>query len=396
MPRTPPRNLGALLTDIYRRPQVYFPALGKGPAGRTAQAATYLNYGPQFDALNAILGTARQTRRTGVQSARRSGLAGSQGIQKIRDSYLEGLGDALGTLGGPVASGAPVSSPEQRAAQQLGLSGTALAGMLSGQAAQQVAGITNQKAQLNRQFSSQRDEVARTVQSLFGQAGAYNTQQFQTLAGQQREARQAAIEAEARLRKDLMVAGINPDTGRYDPSLDAPAKPKEDPVNEYGVRKSVWESMSPAQRAKTAREWKEATSTGDSKPKPTLPGGVPFNTQQQHNSLRSDVLGAKHWASMLLPKFVERYGRDGARKALAQVLLSGGKSGDVKIPAFDPDITTYALDLAMLGHISRGSSKRLHSQGYGVKKLGFKTFTEATKKKPLGEAVLDAINPFGG
>lgn len=285
-----PRSLNALLADIQARPQVYFPALGKGAAGRTAQAATYLNYGPQFDALTALLGSARTARRTGVQSAVRSGRAGAQGITRIRDSYLGGLKDTLGALGGAVPDGAAALSPEARTAQQLGLSGTALSGMLSGMAAQQIQGIGNQRQQLNSQFRQQRGEIGDKVGALFGQAGAYNTQQYESLAGAARKERAAQALAEARLRTQLMTAGINPATGRYDPSLDAP---REDTINQYGVSKSQWAAMSPAQRAATAKAWKEQTSTADG----NGPGGMTPSQRrarrEQYAEVRDNIQSIK-------------------------------------------------------------------------------------------------------
>lgn len=391
MARHSPRSLNALLADIQARPQVYFPALGKGPAGRTAQAATYLNYGPQFDALAALLGGARERRRTGIQSARRSGLAGSQGIQKIRDSYTAGLKDTLGTLGGPVATDAATATPEQRAAQQLGLSGTALTGMLSGMAAQQVAGIGNQTQQLRRQFSSERSQIGDKIGALFGQAGAYNTQQFQTLAGAQRKQRAEAIEAQARLRKDLMVAGINPDTGRYDPSLDAPKEPK---INEYGYSAEDWAAMSTEARRKIIKG--DKNSSGGS---PTRgPGSA---TREATTAFRKEYGKALYWAGTLKngltadeiiqvliqgrpskPKFDVVVDPETGRKKRVQVGTIPGIA-----PISDPMAIRAAVQTALYGGVRKPLVRRLHSAGFRLKDLGIKPWRR--------EPVADILNIFG-
>lgn len=253
-----PSSISGLLADIQANPLKYFPALGTGAAGQTAQAATYLNYGPQFDALAGLLGSARETRRSGVQSAQRTGLAGSQGIQHIRDTYLTGLKDTLGEAGGPVAADAPVHSADARAAQQLGLSGSALAGMLSGMAAQQVAGIGAQTGQLNRQFNQSRNEIASKIPALLGQAGAYNVQQYETLAAAGAKEKAAAARAAADRRLRMITAGINPETGQYDPSLKAPEKPRAVTVNKYGRTPEQWAALTDAQRQKIIKDYSAA------------------------------------------------------------------------------------------------------------------------------------------
>lgn len=400
----PPRSLAALLADIQQRPSVYFPALGKGPAGRTAQAATYLNYGPQFDVLNALLGSARQERRSTIQSAQRSGLAGSQGIQAIRDSFVTGAQDRLGGLGGPVAPGAATSSPEQRAAQQLGLSGTAVAGMLSTMAGQQIAGIGNQSAQARRGFSSARNEIGGKLASLLGQAGAYDTQQFTALAGEQKKARADALKTAAARRIQLMTAGINPDTGQYDPSLDKPETPT---INQYGVDSATWAAMTPAQRQKAAKDWKQATGTGTGGRPDKGPGSA---TAADTKDFRREYQTALHWANTLK--------RDLAPEEIVQVLIQGrpskpkyeiqedpetGKKKRVRVgtipgidPVSDPMAIKAAVQEALYEGVKRGLAKRLRQSGYRLSDLGISQLT-AEDRRRLREEAADAFSlPWGG
>lgn len=361
MARRGPANITALLADIQRRPQVYFPALGRGSAGRTAQAATYLNYAPQFEALAALLNSASETRRTGVQSARRSGLGGSQGIQHIRDSYLEGLGQTLGDLGGPVATDAPARTPEARAAQGLGLSGIALAGMLSSMAAQQVAGIGNQTAQLNRQYSSAQDEIGSKLTGLFGQAGAYNTQQYETLAGQRRKERQAAQLAQERLNTQLMTAGIDPVTGMHSDALDPPS-PSEQKT---------------AADLKFFREhgyYPGRGKPGGAKSGKATPGTAGAATQADYKQYQTAYTQANRLVDLVLKAHP-----DWSDHKIASKILTSG------VPVLDGDKTKFvssdnqaavwaAVQLRRHGGITRRTASLLHRNGLSVKRLGYKSW----------------------
>ncbi len=325
--------------------------IGKGPAGRRAAAEAQLRYLPALQSLGLLGNQTMGQYQQDVRGVRRSGAAAASGIGAVRGQFLSQL-DAT-------------PAPTGEAAAALGLTRDAVAGELAKMQAQQHAGVTSGLSRLRSKRNSDLESIVGQLMQTSDQARLFNISQYEALAQDRREAARAARQWSQGQRNSLVSAGINPDTGVYDPSLNPPEKPAADPVNAYGVRKSVWESMTPDQRARRVREWKRKTSIdGGGQDTAKLPGGVDLNTNQQHERFGGTVGQVKTWASRLKG--------DMSRSEIAQVLLTGAESsGGSKIPQIKSELAVrVGLDMALLGYVSNGTAKRLHAAGYSVRKLG--------------------------
>lgn len=358
----------ANLNQIYAALSRSLNPISGGPIGRRSAAESQLRYLPALQAL-LLLGQQNNTAyKQGVQGVKRGGYAAAGGIGQVRSNFLQQLSDT--------------QAPTSEAAAHLGLTRDAVAGELAKMQANQIGGISSNVNQLRQKHTQDVADVVRQLFQTAQQGSLYNTSQYEALAADQRKSQAQAKQWAIAQRNALVRAHINPQTGKYDPSLAPPPRPRAPHAPVDGVDYQTYLSMTPAQRRANHQAWVAAGHTGSSSTNGiVLPGGVKPLSQGEHNTFRREVLNAQHWAQIL------RKG-GGDRQQIATALSIGGKAqSGTTIPSFDQDVINAALDLAFLNGISRHTHKVLNSMGYSTRMLNFPLYT------PQGGVVMHNRKP---
>lgn len=190
-----------------------FAPIGRGALGQRASIETQLQYGPALQAL-VMLGqqTSRQHKQQ-VTGIRRGGFGAAQGIGQIAQDFQ-------GLLGSTPA-------PTGEAYGRLGLTRDAVTGSLARMQAQQIAGIQSGTQRAQREFSQNRQDIITQMLQQAQKGALYNAGQYAGYAEDRRKERKADREFRIRQENELRRAGIDPATGKYDPSLDAPPSASE-------------------------------------------------------------------------------------------------------------------------------------------------------------------------
>jgi hypothetical protein len=193
----------------------------RGTAGQQAFVNRSLRYQPIFDALLQQ----RHENATQYDQTRKansfSGLATSQGIQRIADSYLKNSAPLL-------AQSREAGGAQQIAAANAASSATDIGGMLSTLAANAYQGIDTQNQAARGEYLGKQETLRKNINSNIGQAGDYLLSQYgdaaKDLRGYRLQKSKAQKQQEyqnAQLRQHttdnrikLALGGIDPDTGQ--------------------------------------------------------------------------------------------------------------------------------------------------------------------------------------
>lgn len=335
-----------------------------GPVNAQAFDAMILRYQPVIEALLAQRHQNAVNYGKGRSAAQFSGTAAAQGIGRIRDQFVQSTA--------PLAELA-AKDPSSRVASNLGLSGQAVAGILSEMQAQQVAGIGQRQNTLRDSYTTGQQALIQQLGSSLSQAGTYRSQIKDQLLGDKHKSEAAAAKDQRDYEAGLAKAGLTGD-GKggfaYDPSLNAPSKPKAPSFTGPGGMYTAdqWAAMSPGQRAAANKRFGKRSALS----KPTLPGGVDLLPQGEHNTMRARITGAATTASTIATALRKDHPGMPKREVRRQVglVLTNGAKGIQKV---SPDVAGVALDIALDTHVSGGKVNLLHRQGYSIKKLGLPT-----------------------
>lgn len=225
------------------------------------------------------------------------------------------------------------------------------------------------------------DKINSQRTSLYGQAGNFITGRLSDLASEDRKLR-ADVSAQKRtIKTQLATAGLDPVTGKYDPSRNAPPKPK-----------SASEKKAEADLAFFEKHGYYPPTGPPSGPQ--LPGGVKPATPQQHGALKDKIGAAVSQIERMdasIRKAHPEMSRTQRRHRIAQTLLQGREAQTVDdngtklkvpgVPKFGPLSASVALDRYYDTHVSNRNAAELHRRGYSVKALGLPGRSKSTPAK---------------
>lgn len=322
-------------------------------------AESELRFGPQTDALAALLKQALGDRDQGLQVQRttREGLIqAARGAQPAAQQALQSsLGTIDAALQGITPSGlmaSDIAATKARLADQSARTATELASRENDAAAGYAAGVRG----VQSQYRSDRDKIADQLNSLAGQEGTFGASRLAELLGEDRKLRH---DTNQQTRQQTFTAG-------------------ENRAGRAVTRRGQDLSHQDRQASIDARQKKAAKANAG-----RLPGGAKLLSPEKHGQFQDQVESTLAWIKAHRGDYQSRH-------EMAQDLSTGVAASKVTDPDSGQEISdpgvpkaksqlalSVALDIAFDGKVSRhgfggqGNLGRLHQRGYSVKRLGY-------------------------
>lgn len=360
-------------------------ATKKKPKSKFADQAaleSLVKFGPELSVLKEAQRTAQSTYKTRVAQAE----SGAQGVQQAVAAALPVLSQVYDQAGldaartsqtlighdlaglGPIADSIKAGAALE-AAGMVGRQTSARASAVrdfTDRGVQAAAGAVQAKRAAQDELVSNLAKILQSKQDLTGQKGAFEASTIGSLQDaqdtrDQQTALNSADNAQSE-RNSVRSAGLDPDTG--DPIPNGP--------------------LDPASK------------------KPS------YASRDKHITWASDIGNIASFASryagkLTRPQIVEKLKKGRPQQTVYADAKTGlpvaqGTPGAVKqtlpkIPQFQADLRmTAALDVALDGHLSRATQKRLNNAGFKVKDLGLPTYAE-WKKATAGKGVIIRRRP---
>lgn len=354
------------------------------PYIQDAQNASIIRYGPELSSLTALLRQAeedRDLRLRQAQSGRQFAVgAVDQALPAVRKAYAgatTAIAPAFTTYATP-GGGIEGNALAARMAETQALAQS----QLQARRVSAIEGEGAAKSAALRDFRSDRGKIGQRALDLSRESGAFVSQTVNEMTGNAAAAKAAARKQQEQIalqlamqsasltqqeRNSIRSSGIDPNTGKPIPGgrLDPAAKPKPKP-------KSGWRS--PKDHAAFASQVNDIAS---------------WATKWPDLVRSSDPRSAR--AKLVEKLRTGREARSGWADPKTHQPVAAGTPGAVpytlaKIPAYKADLAmSAALDIALAGHLSKTTQRRIHQAGLKLSDLGLTTFGEYERKNKRGK-----------
>jgi hypothetical protein len=359
-----------------------------GPHQAQIQSEAALRFGPQADALGALLRQAIADRDQGiaVQKSTGTGLLALASRAQPAVANIEAAGatrmaqpyqDVSANLAGLSPNADPIKAAVARdyalaSANQV-QDATAAAAELKQRQVDALSGRQAGIGAVQAQYAVDKGKIADQASSLAGQQGAYTSSRLAALLADDAKTRnanrQAALGRKQSNTNSLRSSGIDPATGKPIPGG------KLDPRKQHGKVSATGAKLQSADKHDSARE-KLAVGLR------TLAELDP-QKGDRHHTAPGLVAGAPAVSGQQVFKVVP--GATPGTTKQERVLGPGGvpqTSGDLPaIPALG-QWATVAADVYYDGHLSRANQVKLAKAGYSIKQLGLPTYAEWKRTHP--------------